>query len=178
MTNDEDRDQPIRDLGAWTVERLEALASTQQGQELERVGVVAQSNAYRSDEPRHVRLRWAKLSLDANARMPGDTPWSRDRKTRQNFALRTWIIDHLGPGTDADWDPEALAADTLAALVLDPGRVTAMSAGWRDLPTERIGELRRCKNMTAHVERLLDFLPPGPDKDRLTVWARLREDLP
>ncbi|MFC0532050.1 hypothetical protein [Phytohabitans kaempferiae] len=37
-----------------------------------------------------------------------------------NFALRTWIIEHLGPDTDPDWDPESLAADTLAALTLDP----------------------------------------------------------
>ncbi|WP_225850787.1 hypothetical protein [Streptomyces sp. HPF1205] len=178
MTNDEDRDRPVRDLSAWTVDRLEAFTSTQRGHELEHIRVVAQSHSYRSDEPRHVRLRWAKLSLDANTRMPGDTPWSRDRKTRQNFALRTWIIDHLGPGTDADWDPEALAADTLAALALDPGQAAAMSAGWRDLPTERIGELRRHKNMTAHLDRLLDFLPPGPDRDRLTVWTRVRKYLP
>ncbi|WP_436850219.1 TetR/AcrR family transcriptional regulator [Streptomyces monashensis] len=77
-----------------------------------------------------------RLSLNANARLPGDTPWSHDRKTRQNFELRTWIIDHLGPDTDSDWDPEALAADTLAALALDPGQVIAQSASWRDLPTE------------------------------------------
>ncbi|MEE1838771.1 hypothetical protein ACIODX_37805 [Streptomyces sp. NPDC088190] len=178
MSNDADRDQPIRDLSTWAVDRLEAFTITQQGHELERIRVVAQSHAYRSDEPRHVRLRWAKLSLHANARLPGDTPWGQDRKTRQSFALRTWIIDHLGPDTDSDWDPEALAADTLAALALDPGQVLAMSASWRDLPTEQIGELRRYKNKTAHLDRLLDFLPPGPDKDRLINWTEVRKHLP
>lgn len=47
------------------------------------------SHAYQSDEARPARLRWAKLSLNANARLPGDTPWSHDRKVRQNLALRT-----------------------------------------------------------------------------------------
>ena len=178
MSNDADQDQPIRDLSAWTVDRLEAFMTTQQGHELERIRVVAQSHAYRSDEPQRVRLRWAKLSLNANERLPGDTPWSHDRKTRQNFALRTWIIDHLGPGTDSDWDPEALAADTLAALALDPGQVMALSASWRDLPIEQISGLRRYKNRTAHLDRLLDHLPPGPDKDQLITWSEVREYLP
>ncbi|WP_405812743.1 hypothetical protein OG241_00525 [Streptomyces sp. NBC_01390] len=178
MSNDTDRDKPIRDISTWTVDRLEAFTATQQSHELERIRVVAQSHAYRSDEARHVRLRWAKLSLNANARLPGDTPWSHDRKTRQNFALRTWIIDHLGPDTDSDWDPEVLAADTLAALVLDPSEVTALSTNWSDLPIERIGELRRYKSKTAHLDRLLDFLPPGPDKDQLITWTEVREHLP
>ncbi|MEY2249225.1 hypothetical protein AB8A21_40980 [Streptomyces sp. BF23-18] len=178
MSNDADRDQPIQDLSTWTVDRLEAFTPTQQGHELERIRVVAQSHAYRSDEARHVRLRWAKLSLNANSRLPDDTPWSHDRKTRQNFALRTWIIDQLGPDTDADWDPEVLADDTLAALALDPGQVVALSANWRDLPTEQIGALRRYKNKTAHLNRLLDFLRPGPTKDQLITWTKVRKQLP
>ncbi|SEL25913.1 hypothetical protein [Streptacidiphilus jiangxiensis] len=178
MSNDANRDQPIRNLSTWTLDRLEAFTITQQGHELERIRVVAQSQAYRSDEPRHVRLRWAKLSLNANARLPGDTPWSLARKTRQNFALRTWIIDHLGPDTDSDWDPEVLAADTLEALALEPDQATTLSASRRDLPTEQISELRRHKNKTAHLDRLLGFLPPGPDKVRLTAWAEARKHLP
>lgn len=67
MSNHANRDQPIRDLSTWTLDRLEAFTITQQGHELERVREVAQSLAYRSDEPRHVRLRWAKLSLNANS---------------------------------------------------------------------------------------------------------------
>lgn len=178
MSNDADRDQPFPALSTWTVDHLEAFAVTQQGLDLERVRVVAQSHAYRSDEPRHVRLRWAKLSLNANERLPGDDPWSRVRKIRQNFALRTWIIDHLGPDTDADWDPASLAADTLAVLALDPGQVTALSASWRDLPIERIGELRRYRSMTAHLDRLVDLLPPGPAKDRLIAWTEVHTHLP
>ncbi|MEV5795527.1 hypothetical protein ACFWA4_14505 [Streptomyces sp. NPDC060011] len=116
--------------------------------------------------------------MNANARLPGDTPWSHDRKVRHNFELRTWIIDHLGPDTDSDWDPEALAADTLAALALDPGQVTALSTNWRELRIEQIGELRRYKSKTAHLERLVDFLPPGPAKDQLITWTGVRRHLP
>lgn len=178
MSNDKDRDQPICDLSTWTVERLEAFTMAQQGHVLEQVRVVAQSHAYRSDEPRHVRLRWARLSLNANARLPGDTSWSQDRKIRHNFALRTWIIEHLGPDSEPDWDPETLAADTLAALALDPGRAVALSAHWRELPTELIGELRRHKSKSAHLDRLLGFLPPGPVRDQLITWTEARKHLP
>jgi hypothetical protein len=63
-------------------------------------------------------------------------------------------------------------------LALDPGQVIALSASWRDLPIEQIGELRRYKSMTAHLGRLLDFLPPGPDKDRLITWTEVHKHLP
>ncbi|MET7827150.1 MULTISPECIES: hypothetical protein [unclassified Streptomyces] len=116
--------------------------------------------------------------MNANARLPGDTPWSHDRKVRQNLALRTCVIDLLGPDTDSGWDPEALAADTLAALALDPGQVTALSTNWRELRIEQIGELRRYKSKTAHLERLVDFLPPGPAKDQLITWTGVRRHLP
>ncbi|WP_405825321.1 hypothetical protein OG705_32995 [Streptomyces sp. NBC_00838] len=179
MSDDDARhDRPIRDLSTWTVDRLEAFTTTQQGQELERIRVVAQSHAYRSDEPRQARLRWAELALNANERLPGDVPWSHNRKICQNFALRAWIIDQLGPAADSPWDPEALAADTLAALTLDPGQVVALSARRRDLPIERIGDLRRHKNRTAHLDRLLDHLPPGPDRDQLVAWSEVRKHLP
>jgi hypothetical protein len=47
------------DISGWTIERLEAYTATQHGQELERIRVVAQAHAYRSEEPKHVRVRWA-----------------------------------------------------------------------------------------------------------------------
>ncbi|MGW4392557.1 hypothetical protein [Streptomyces sp. NPDC004685] len=176
--SDTEHDQPIRDLSTWTIDHLEAFATASQGQELERIRVVAQRHAYGSDEPRSVRLRWAKLSLNANERILGGNPWSDAQRRRQNFALRTWIIEHLGPGTDRDWHPEALAADTLTALTLDPGQAGTLSANWHDLPTGQIGELRRHKNMTAHLERLMVFIPSGPTKDRLNSWAEVRKHLP
>lgn len=178
LSSDADPDRPVRDLSTWTVGRLEALTATRQGHELERIRVVAQAHLHRSGEPRPARLRWAKLSLHANARLPGDSSWSRARKTRQNFALRTWVIDHLGPDTDPDWQPAVLAADTLAALTLDPDRAVALAARWRDLPVGQIDELRRHKNMTAHLDRLVDFVPPGPVRDRLVTWTWARTHLP
>ena len=175
MSEDADRDASIRNLGSWTIERLEAFAAAQHGEELELVRWIAQSHAYRSDEPRHVRLRWAKLSLQANERMHGNDPWDQNR---QDFMLRTWVIEHLGPDTDPNWDPETLAADTLAALTLDPADARTISAGWRDLPIEQIRELRRHKNLTAHLDRLVDILQPGPTKDRVVAWVEVRKLLP
>jgi hypothetical protein len=178
LNKDAGRGGPIRDLDNWTIERLEAFAAAQNGEELEQVRVIAQSHAYRSDEPRLVRLRWAKLSLHANQRMHGDSPWEQNRMTSQAFMLRTWVIEHLGPDADPDWNPEILAADTLAALTVDPDDAGTMSANWRDLPIEQIGELRRQKNLTAHLDRLVDLLQPGATKDRLVVWSEVRKLLP
>ena len=90
--------------------------------------MIAQSHAYRSDEPRPDRLRWAKLSLHANERLHGAGPWDQARMAGQAFALRTWVIEHLGPDADPDWDPEILATDTLAALTVDPDDVRTKPA--------------------------------------------------
>jgi hypothetical protein len=79
---------------------------------------------------------------------------------------------------DPNWNPEVLAADTLAALTVDPDNARTMSAGWRDLPIEQIGELRRQKNLTAHLDRLVGILQPGATKDRLVVWVEVRKLLP
>ena len=178
MNTDAGRGGPIRDFDSWTIERLETFAATQHGEDLEQIRVIAQSHVYCSDEPRHVRLRWAKLSLCANERLHGDDPWDHARMASQAFALRTWVIEHLGSSADPDWDPEILAADTLAALTVDPTDARKMSSGWRDLPIEQIGELRRQKNLTAHLDMLVDKLQPGPIKDRLVVWAEVRKLLP
>ncbi|QMU72858.1 hypothetical protein [Streptacidiphilus sp. P02-A3a] len=172
-------DQPILNLSSLSVEALEArMAGLQRGQELERIRVVAQSHVYRSTEPRHARVRWAKLSLAANRRFHGDDPWDQVRMRCQEFMLRTWVIEHLGADDDPDWNPEALANDTLAALWLEPHQAESNSAGWRDLPIERIGALRRLKNLTGHIDRLMPRLEPGSLKDQLTTWASARQHLP
>jgi hypothetical protein len=96
----------------------------------------------------------------------------------QNFWLRTWIIKHLGPDTDPDWDPSALAADTLAALTLDPAQASTTAANWPDLLPEQIGELRRHKNLTSHLATLVIYLQPGPTRDQVAGWIEVREHLP
>jgi hypothetical protein len=96
----------------------------------------------------------------------------------QNFMLRVWVIEHLGPDVDADWNPESLAADTLAALTLEPGQACALSASWRTMPIEEIGELRRYRNLTAHIGRLISYVRAGPTKDQLLAWHAIRERLP
>ncbi|GAB3834678.1 hypothetical protein ACFPIJ_10770 [Dactylosporangium cerinum] len=178
MNEDAGRGGPIRDLDGWTIERLEAFAATTHGEVLNQVREIAQVHAYYDDEPRHVRLRWAKLSLRANERLPCDGPSDRTRIANNAFMLRTWVIEHLGPDADPDWDPEVLAADTLAALTTDPDDARTRSAGWHNLPIEQIRELRWHKNLTAHVERFVDILQPGPVKDRLVVWMEVRKLLP
>lgn len=178
MTKDAGRGGPIRDLDTWTIDRLEAFAAAQNGEELEQVRVIAQSHVYGSDEPRLARLRWAKLSLRANERLHGDGPWEHTRMASQAFMLRTWVIEHLGPDADLDWNPDILATDTLAALTVDPDHARTISANWRDLPIEQIGELRRQKNLTAHLDRLVDLLQPGATKDRLLIWTEVRKLLP
>jgi hypothetical protein len=59
-------------------------------------------------------------------------------------------VTTLAADADPDWNPEALANDTLAALSLEPRRAESLAAGRRDLPIEQIGDLRRHKNLTAH----------------------------
>jgi hypothetical protein len=90
-----------------------------------------------------------------------------------------WVIDRLGSdGTDPDWSPEALASDTLHALTFTPGQAADLAEGWRDLPIEQIRELRRHKNLTAHLESLVGYLAPGPDRERLVAWTTTRHLLP
>jgi hypothetical protein len=173
-------DDTDHDLTAWDIDRLETFVATVQAgdRRLEAARWVAQLRAYLDDQPRHLRLRWATLSLKANRRLGGDSPWDRARMLSQDFMLRTWIIEHLGPAPDPDWNLQALAADTLAALTLDPAQARALSASWRDLPIEQISELRRHKNMIAHADRIAGGLAPGPTKDQLNAWIEIRSLLP
>lgn len=132
--------------------------------------IIAQQHAYDKGLPRAERLRWAKLALRADRR-------PADRATE--FNLRAWVIDRLDPGPgDPDWDPGTLAADTLAALSLDPARAAELAGRWRSLPIEQIRELRRHKNLTAHLDLLMPWLSPGPVTAQLRVWQELRRQLP
>ncbi|MBG6136458.1 hypothetical protein [Longispora fulva] len=92
--------------------------------------------------------------------------------------LRTWIIEHLGPDTDPDWNPATLAADTLAAFTFDLDQAGALSQGWHERPIEQIRELRDHKNLTAHLECLIGHLQPGPNTDLLAAWIEVRIHLP
>ncbi|MGP3637253.1 hypothetical protein ACTU45_28575 [Streptomyces sp. 24-1644] len=179
MNADADHENPSRDLSTWTIDRLQSFAEDAQGQQLEAVRVVAQGHAYRADEPREARQQWAKLSLQANQRLHGDGPWDRARAAQQNFMLRMWVIDQLGPDDeDHDWSPETLAADTVAALALTPAEARALADHWRDRAVEQIGELRRHKTLTAHLDRLIEHLQPSPVRDQLLAWTETRRHLP
>lgn len=169
------------DLSTWTIDRLRSLSkdTAPHGQTLEAIREIASAHTYHSGEPQESRLQWAKLSLQVNGRMHGDGPWEQARMACNDFMLRTWVIDQLNPGTDdTDWNPESLAADTLAALSLNPAEARDLATHWRDLPLDQIGELRRHKNMTAHLPSLIEHLQPSPTRDLLLHWTTARQHLP
>jgi GNAT superfamily N-acetyltransferase len=170
---------PDHDLNTWPLDEVRTFVQHTHGRQLEGPRVVAQGHAYASRHSPEVRRRWAKLSLLANRRMLGEGEGDDARVAGQDFALRMWVIEHLGPDdTDPDWSPAALTSDTLAALTLTPAQAAALADGWRDLPIERIRELRRHKNLTAHLRCLLGYVPPGPVHDALLTWTTTRRLLP
>ncbi|MEU2653806.1 hypothetical protein ABZ615_00615 [Streptomyces sp. NPDC007325] len=180
MSAGSDRRSSQDDPSTWPSERLQAFAADARDRsQLESARVAAQQHAYDADQPHDVRRHWAALSLLANRRMSGGGAEGSARALQHDFMLRTWVIEHLGPeDDDSDWNAEALAADTLAALALSPSEAATLATDWRELPLEQIRELRRHKNLTAHLERLIGHLKPGPTHDRLLQWIEARALLP
>ncbi|WP_328649106.1 hypothetical protein OHS58_18035 [Amycolatopsis sp. NBC_00348] len=167
-------DKPAaRDLSTWTIDRLEHYVATlADGRELDRARRVAREHACRPGASGGgVRRRWAKLASAADVGLPGDNSWDLERRAQLGFCLRMWIIEQFGPDGDPDWDPEALAADTLAALTLDADQAIAMATNWRDLPREQIRDLHRHRALTCHVDRLVGHLQAGPVRERLIGWV-------
>jgi hypothetical protein len=172
---------PTSDISTWTIEQVQNLAAQpgQHGQELERIRCISVAHAQRDRLDPDSRKKWAKLSLQVNARMHGDGPWEQMRMLTQNFRLRTLIIDRLGPDPqDPDWDPELVAAEIFAALTLTPDQARERSDHWQTRPLDQINELRRIKNTTAPLQQLLRHLQPGPPHDQAREWLAIRELLP
>ncbi|MFI6107005.1 hypothetical protein [Streptomyces sp. NPDC051310] len=179
MKSDACREDPGRGLSTWTLDQLDTFIHHARGRQLETARVAAQGQAYNSSHPPEGRRQWAKLSLLANRRTFDHAEGRSARVAQQDFMLRMWVIDRLGPdGTDPDWSPEALASDTLHALTFTPAQAADLAEGWRDLPIELIRELRRHKNLTAHLESLVGYLAPGPARERLVAWTTTRQLLP
>jgi hypothetical protein len=183
------RKEPGHDLSTWTLDQLQTFIQNACDQWLETARLAALGHAYNSSHPQETRRRWAKLSLLANRRiLSADTAGKGHahspratavRVANEEFMLRMWVIERLGPDdTDPDWSPEALASDTLEALTSTPAQAAALADGWRDLAIEQIRELRWHKNLTAHVERLVGYLAPGPVHDQLLTWTATRQFLP
>ncbi|QSS95164.1 hypothetical protein H3V39_19225 [Streptomyces sp. M54] len=165
-------------MSTWTLDQLQAFIHDAHGRQLETARVAAQGHAYNSSRPLEAR-QWAKLSLLANRRMLDNAEERSARVAQQDFMLRTWVIDRLGPDdTDPDWSPAALASDTLDTLTFTPTQAAGLAEGRRDLPIEQIRELRRHKSLTAHLESLVGHLTPGPVRERLVAWAATRPLLP
>ncbi|MET7551477.1 hypothetical protein ABZS95_38700 [Streptomyces sp. NPDC005479] len=179
MSSDAHREEPGRDLSTWTLDQLQTFIHDARGQQPETASVAAQGQAYNSSHPQEARRHWAKLALLANRRMLDHAEGHPARVAQQEFMLRMWVIKRLGPDdTDTDWIPEALASDTLDALTFTPPEAAGLAEGWRDLPTEQIRELRRHKNLTAHLESLVGYLAPGPVREPLVTWTATRPLLP
>ncbi|MEU7110786.1 hypothetical protein [Streptomyces sp. NPDC046182] len=166
-------------MSTWTLDQLQTFIQGARGRQLETARVIAQSQAYDASNPQEARRQWAKLSLLANRRMLDDAEGHSARVAQQDFMLRMWVIDRLGPDrTDPDWSPEALASDTLDTLTFTPTQAAGLAEGWRDLPVEQIRVLRWHKNLTAHLESLVGHLAPGPVREQLTAWNATRMLLP
>ncbi|MFE6039950.1 hypothetical protein [Streptomyces sp. NPDC056452] len=179
MSSDTYREEPGRDLSTWTYDQLKTFIHDAQGQRLEAVRVAAQVQAYNSSNSQEVRRQWAKLSLLANRRMFDNAEGLFARLAQQNFMLRMWVIDRLGPDdTDPDWSPKALAFDTLDALTFTPTQAADLAEGWRDIPVEQIRELRWHKNLTAHLDNLVGYLKPGPVREQIVACIAVRQHLP
>ncbi|MGW1842927.1 hypothetical protein [Streptomyces sp. NPDC001966] len=179
MSSDADQEDLARDPSTWTLEQLRTFVQNARGQQLETARVAAQGHAYDSAHPQEDRRQWAKLSLLANRLMLADSGGRLTRVTHQDFMLRAWVIDRLGPDdTDLDWSPDVLAADTLDALTITPAQAAALADGWRYLTIEQIRRLRWHKNLTAHLEALLGHLAPGHTRDQLLAWTSTRRLLP
>jgi hypothetical protein len=179
LTSDAHREEPGRDLSTWTLDQVQTFIRDARGRQRGTARVAAQGQACNSSHPQEARRQWAKLALLANRRMLDHAGGHPARVAQQEFMLRMWVIDRLGPDdTDTDWLPEALASDTLDALTFTPPQAAGLAEGSRDLPTEQIRELRRHKNLTAHVETLVGYLAPGPVRERLVTWTATRPLLP
>ncbi|MEU8828139.1 DUF6194 family protein [Streptomyces sp. NPDC048636] len=173
------RNQRVRSCRLLMDEHFQTLVGEAHGQELEAARLLAQDRAYDDGCSREDRVRWAAVSLEASRRQGGGGRGRRTRARSQEFMLRMWVIDRLAPDDpDGDWNPEALAGDTLDALELSPAEARALAAHWSELDVERMRELRRHKNLTAHLDRLIGHLRPGPVRDQLGAWAALRPLLP
>ncbi|MFD7322999.1 hypothetical protein ACFV9D_18210 [Streptomyces sp. NPDC059875] len=179
MSSDAYREEPGRDVSTWTLDQLQTFVHDAHGRQRETVRVAAQGHAHNSSHPREARRQWAKLSLLANRRMLDNAEGPSARVAQQDFMLRMWVIDRLGPDdTDPDWSPEALASDTLDALTFTLAPPAGLAEGWRDLPIEQIRELRWHKNLTAHLDNLVGYLEPGPVRERIVAWTATRQALP
>jgi hypothetical protein len=172
---------PARDLSTCALEEVRAWAQRldHHGQVLERIRTVAVFHAQDDGCVPEDRKRWAKLALEVNARMPGDSPWDRARRTMNNTRLRTLIIERLGADpNDPDWRPEQVAQDILREIPLTPAQARELSDGWQSQPIDRIGELRRVKNISAPLRQLIAHLSPGPLHDQARQWLSIRPRLP
>jgi hypothetical protein len=166
----------------WPLDRVQSfIVDAHELHQLETARVVAQQHAYFDVHlSQEERWQWVELSLLANRRALHSGLEQPTRALPQEFMLRTWAIRHLGANDQhPDRDPEQLAADTLGALSLTPPDAAALATDWHPLPTERIRELRHHKNVTAHLEELLEHLHrPSPVRDQLLSWVEVRHRLP
>ncbi|MFE6554090.1 hypothetical protein ACFVHS_37700 [Streptomyces sp. NPDC057746] len=90
-------------MSTWTLDQLQMFIRDARGQQLETARVAAQGQAYNPSHPQEARRQWAKLSLLANRRMLEHADGASAGVAQQDFMLRMWVIDQLGPDdTDSD----------------------------------------------------------------------------
>ncbi|MEU7885657.1 hypothetical protein AB0B54_09170 [Microbispora bryophytorum] len=120
---------------------------------------------------------WAETAMYAIGRAEAaglDTTSANARR----FYLRAGLINDLGPMGSSLWNPDALAADILAALPLQLEQATEWATNWQQRPRTEILALRRCKNLLGSAQYIRDYLSTTPTARRLDQWLTLREQLP
>ncbi len=123
------------------------------------------------------RHMWAETAMYALARAE-DAGLDAVAANMSRFHLRAWMIVNLGPTDSPLVNPDALAADILAALPLRREDAAEWAPGWRRRSHAEILALRQCKNLLAPAQVIRHRLSAGPTVRVLDQWLDLRERLP
>ncbi len=166
-------------LALHPAEILTWLQSTNAPEDFNRLGLAeaAAQEAIHADS--HTALSWARVAIDLRNRIAAT---ARDEALRHSqtvsaMMLRAATIDRYG---SVAGDP-IRDCDLIYRWFLDRhvGQIDITAADarrWRDLPVERIRELRRIKNELAVLSNLQGCVDEPPAE--IQQWLQLRPDLP
>ncbi|MEU7882956.1 hypothetical protein [Microbispora bryophytorum] len=135
------------------------------------------SSYARQPEQGDGRRMWAETAMYALARAE-DAGLGAVAANINRFHLRARMIADLGLTGSPLVNPDALAADILAALPLGREEAAELASGWRQRSHAEILALRQCKNLLASAQVIRHRLSAGSAARVLDRWLALRERLP